>query len=114
MRRMISDIVLESDEFLEMPLSAQALYSHLIVQADNWGFLSSLNRVTRMIGATQDDVDCLEQNGFIIRFEGTSTCCIRHWFMMNSPMKGKSEFPEAKLVKKNGGVYVPAVNEEEI
>lgn len=106
-RRMISDLVLESDAFLEMPLSAQALYTHLILQADGWGFLSSLNNTRRMIGASQEDVDCLEKNGFIIRFKGTPVVCIAHWNMMNSLKdRGRSEFPEKKLVKQDGGMYV--------
>ena len=106
-RRMISSLVMESDAFLELPLSSQALYTHLILQADSWGFLSSLNNTKRMIGATQEDVDCLEENGFIIRFKGTPTVCITHWNMMNSLKdRGKSEFPEKKLVRQDGGVYV--------
>jgi len=105
-RRMISSIVLESDAFLELPLSSQALYTHLILQADAWGFLSNLNNTRRMIGATQEDVDFLEKTGFIIRFKGTPTVCITHWNMMNTlKEKGKSEFPEKKLVKLDGGVY---------
>ena len=102
---MISDLVVESDEFLDMPLSAQALYCHCVLQADNWGFFSSINTLKRMINATQDDVDTLMAKGFLLRFPGTSTCCIRHWCMMNE-LKGKSDFPEAKLVRKDGGVYV--------
>lgn len=106
-RRMISSLIMESDDFLELPLSSQALYTHLILQADSWGFLSSLNITKRMIGATQEDVDCLEKSGFIIRFKGTPTVCITHWHMMNTlKEKGKSEFPEKKYVKLDGGVYV--------
>lgn len=113
-RRMISDLVMESDAFLDLPLSAQALYTHLILQADNWGFLSSLNNTRRMIGASQDDVECLVDNGFIIRFPGTPTVCITHWNMMNSLKtdKGRSEFPEKKLVRQNGGVYVLAKQDD--
>ena len=106
---MISDLVMESDAFLELPLSSQALYTHLILQADNWGFLSSLNNTRRMIGATQQDIDCLVDNGFILRFPGTPTIAITHWNMMNTLKEGrgaKSEFPEKKLVRLDGGMYV--------
>lgn len=107
-RRMISDLVLESDAFLEMPLSAQALYSHIILSCDNWGFTASVNRIKRMIGATEQDVDCLVDNGFLLRFQGTPTVCVTHWFMQNSlkDSKGKSEFPELKQVRRDGGMYV--------
>ena len=107
-RRMISDLVLESDDFLEMPLSAQALYTHLVLQSDNWGFNASLNKIKRMIGASEEDVECLVRNGFLIRFPGSPTVCISHWHMMNTikDSRGKSEFPEAKMVRRDGGKYV--------
>ena len=116
-RRMISDLVLGSDDFLDMPLSAQALYCHLILKADQWGFLSSVNSTRRQIGATQADVDCLADNGFIMRFPGTPTICITHWNMMNSLKEGrgaKSEFPERKLVRQDGGVYVLRNNGKDV
>lgn len=34
-RRMLTQRIIESDPFLEMPLSAQVLYFHLIVHADD-------------------------------------------------------------------------------
>ena len=112
MRRMISDLVLESDDFLDLPLSAQALYCHCVVNADNCGFFSNINTIKRMVGATQDDVDALVRAGFLIRFPGTSTSCVKHWKMMNE-LKGKSEFPEAKLVRLNGGVYEFRLEEDD-
>ena len=105
---MISDLVLESDSFLELPLSSQALYCHLVLQCDNWGFSASVNKIKRMIGATEEDVNCLVRNGFLIRFPGSPTTCITHWWMMNTlkDSRGSSEFPEKKLVRRDGGVYV--------
>ena len=107
-RRMISDLVLESDEFLELALSSQALYSHIILSCDNWGFSPSVNRIKRMIGASDEDVQNLVDKGFLIRFPGTPVCCVTHWFVMNSlkDSKGKSEFPEMKQVRRDGGLYV--------
>lgn len=107
-KRMISDTVCGMDSFVEMPLSAQALYFHLVLQGDSKGFFASAVKTMRTIGATQEDFDCLIQNGFIIRFEGTPVCCIRHWHMMQNlkTTVSKSDFQEAKLVKLDGGVYV--------
>ena len=112
-RRMISDTVCGMDSFIEMPLSAQALYFHLVLQADNKGFFGSAVKTMRMIGATKDDLDCLINNGFIIRFPGTPVCCIAHWNMMNTLKtdRMKSDFREAKLVRLDGGTYV--LREEE-
>lgn len=107
-KRMISDTVCGMDSFVEMPLSAQALYFHLVLQADNKGFFSSAVKTMRMIGASESDMDCLVRNGFIIRFPGTPVCCVRHWNMMNNlkTERGKSDFQEAKMVRLDGGVYV--------
>lgn len=107
-KRMISDTVCGMDSFVEMPLSAQALYFHLVLQGDSKGFFASAVKTMRTIGATQEDFDCLIRNGFVIRFEGTPVCCIRHWHMMQNlkTTVSKSDFQEAKLVKLDGGVYV--------
>lgn len=107
-KRMISDTVCGMDDFVEMPLSAQALYFHLVLQADNKGFFSSAVKTMRMIGAGESDFNTLIERGFIIRFPGTSVCCIRHWNMMNNLKmdRSKSDFQEAKLVRLDGGVYV--------
>lgn len=77
--------------------------------------MASAVKTMRMIGATQEDLECLIKNGFILRFPGTPVICITHWHMMNSlkDKMAKSEFPEARLVRLNGGVYVPVRNEEE-
>jgi len=114
-RRMISDLVLESDDFLDMPLSAQALYTHLVLQSDSWGFSASVNKIKRMIGASESDVECLVDHGFLIRFPGTPVVCITHWFMMNTlkDNRGKSEFPEMRQVRRDGGIYVLRNQKEE-
>ena len=105
---MISDTVTGMDSFVEMPLSAQALYFHLVLQCDPKGFCSSAVKTMRMIGASPGDLDCLVERGFIIRFPGTPVICIRHWNMMNTlkSTQSKSDFQEAKLVRLDGGVYV--------
>ncbi|WP_242829298.1 hypothetical protein [Clostridium butyricum] len=40
-RRMLSRTILDSDKFLDMPLTTQALYIHLIMNADDDGFLNN-------------------------------------------------------------------------
>lgn len=103
--RMISDLVIESDNFLELPLSAQALYMHLVLRCDNEGFTASSVNAIRSCGATAEDLETLEKAGFVLRFKGTPTICIAHWQMMNKLKKDVSKFPEKKLVRLNGGVY---------
>lgn len=114
-KRMISDTVCGMDSFVEMPLSAQALFFHLVLQADNKGFFGSAVKTIRMIGASQKDMDCLIKNGFIIRWN-SGVCAIRHWNMMNSlkTERAKSDFQETKYVRLDGGVYVLRDDQEEL
>ena len=40
-RRMFARTIVESDAFLDMPLSAQSLYVHLVMNADDWGVVNN-------------------------------------------------------------------------
>jgi len=77
-RRMFSRDVASSDAFLDMPLSAQALYFHLGLAADDEGFLNSPLSVLRMVGGCRDDLNLLIAKKFVIPFE-SGVCVIRHW-----------------------------------
>lgn len=82
-RRMFSKQVIDSDLFLEMPLSTQVLYFHLAMRADDDGFVNNSKRIQRMIGASDDDMKILVLKGFIIPFE-TGIIVIKHWRMQNA------------------------------
>ena len=58
-RRMFSLQVVDTDAFLEMPLSAQALYFHLGMRADDDGFISNARRILKLISASEDDMRIL-------------------------------------------------------
>ena len=49
-KRMFSKQIIDSDAFLEMPLSTQALYFHLSMRADDDGFLNNAKKVMKIIG----------------------------------------------------------------
>ena len=49
-RRMFSKDVVETDKFLNMPLTSQALYFHLGMEADDDGFIASPKKVQRAVG----------------------------------------------------------------
>lgn len=74
---MFSGRVTSTDQFLEMPLSAHALYFHLGMNADDDGFVSP-QKVVRMIGANGDDLKLLVAKGFVIPFE-SGVIVITHW-----------------------------------
>lgn len=68
-RRMFSLDVVNTDKFLEMTISAQALYFHLGMRADDEGFVASPKRIARTIGCNEDDLRILVSKGYLIPFE---------------------------------------------
>ena len=81
-RRMFSRKITETDRFLEMPLSSQALYFHLNMGADDEGFIDKAKTTQRTIGASDDDMKLLIAKGFLIPFE-SGVVVIRHWRIHN-------------------------------
>lgn len=81
-KRMFSKQIVDSDAFLEMPLSTQALYFHLSMRADDDGFLNNANKIMKIVGANQNDYDLLVAKRFILQFED-GICVIKHWRMNN-------------------------------
>lgn len=81
-RRMFAKSVISSDSFLDMPASAQLLYFHLSLMADDDGFINNPRRIQRMVGCSADDLETLLQNKFLIGFE-SGVVAIRHWRVNN-------------------------------
>lgn len=81
-RRMFAKTIIDSDAFLEMPLSTQALYFHLSMRADDDGFINNPKRIQRMIGATEDDLKLLIAKSFVLVFE-SGVIVIKHWRINN-------------------------------
>lgn len=78
---MFSKDITENDAFLDMPLSTQALYFHLGMEADDDGFVSP-SRVMRMIGAQQDDLRLLVAKKFLLQFPD-GVVVVKHWRINN-------------------------------
>ena len=87
-KRMINASIVETDLFVDMPLSAQCLYFHLNVNADDDGFVGSPKRIQRSIGASDDDLKLLIAKGFIIAFQ-SGVIVITHWKMHNTIKKDR-------------------------
>ena len=77
-RRMFAKTIIDSDAFLEMPATAQMLYFHLAMRADDDGFINNPKRIMRMIGSGDDDLKLLILKKFIIPFE-SGVVVIKHW-----------------------------------
>ena len=87
-RRMFSRKITESDQFLDMPMSAQSLYFHINMQADDDGFVGNVKTIKRMIGASDDDLKLLIAKQFLIPFD-TGIVVIRDWKIHNYIQKDR-------------------------
>lgn len=108
-RRMFTQKIVDSDAFLDMPLSAQALYFHLNMRADDDGFVNNPKRIQRTVCASEDDLKLLILKRFLICFEN-GVIVIKHWRMHNSlrkdrytPTQYQDEF--SRLGIKDNGSY---------
>ena len=108
-RRMFAKTIIDSDSFLDMPLSTQSLYFHLSMRADDDGFLNNPKKIQRMIGCSDDDLKLLVAKNFIIPFE-SGVVVIKHWkihnYIRNDRYKPTVYVEEkAQLTSKENGAY---------
>ena len=85
---MFTQKIIDSDAFLDMPLSTQALYFHLNMRADDDGFINNPKKIQRMVGASDDDLKLLIAKNFIIPFE-SGVIVIKHWRINNYLQKDR-------------------------
>lgn len=106
-RRMFSKQIIDSDDFLDMPLSTQSLYFHLAMRADDEGFINNPKKICRMIGTGQDELKILIAKRFLLTFE-SGVVVIKHWLVHNMIRKDRvketlySEEKSLISVKDNG------------
>ena len=108
-RRMFAKTIIDSDAFLDMPLSTQALYFHLSMRADDEGFVNNPKKIQRMIGAADDDAKMLIAKNFVIPFE-SGVVVIKHWKIHNyirHDRLNETAYTEerSQLVLKDNGAY---------
>lgn len=108
-RRMFAKTIVDSDAFLDMPLSTQALYFHFGMRADDDGFVNNPKKIQRMVGASDDDFRVLVAKRFIIRFD-SGVVVIKHWRIHNYIQKDRYKetvYQEeyAALSEKDNGAY---------
>lgn len=100
-KRIFTKKITESDAFLDMPLSAQCLYFHLNMNADDDGFVNNPKKVQRMISASEDDMKLLLAKNFLIAFEGKGVVVIKHWWVHNVLRKDRykpTEYTDEKAL----------------
>ena len=82
-KRMFSLSVVDTDWFLDLPLSTKAIYCHLNMRADDDGFVDAPNSIVRKIGASKNDFDLLVAKRYVLKFE-SGIIVIKHWRMHNT------------------------------
>ena len=106
---MFAKTIIDSDAFIDMPVTARLLYYDLAMRADDDGFVNSPKKIMRMIGASQDDMSILILRKFIIPFDN-GVVVIKHWRIHNYIQKDrykptKYEEELAMLTVKDNGAY---------
>lgn len=117
-RRMFTKKITESDAFLEMPASAQNLYFHLNMDADDDGFVNAPKKIMKIVGASNDDMGLLVMKRFVLVFDN-GVIVIKHWRMHNllrhdryHPTQYQDEFGSLTLDDEN--IYHMANCEQQI
>lgn len=114
-KRMFSLQIVDSDAFLELPPSAQALYFHLGMRADDDGFINNAKTIAKIVGVNIKDLDTLVEKRFIYAFEG-GISLIKHWKVNNYIAKDRykktayTDILETLETKENGSYTIRIQN----
>lgn len=108
-RRMMTRKVTDDDRFINLSSSAQALYLHLSMCADDDGFCNQVSVSMFRAHASMTDLQALLENRFLLQFD-TGVIVIKHWRMANSLRKDRytpTAFQDelAQLYVKENGAY---------
>ena len=108
-RRMLTKKVTDDDNFMSLSSSAQALYLHLSMSADDDGFCNQVSISMFKAHASVQDLQALLEKRYIYQFEN-GVIVIKHWRMANALRKDRytpTSFQEemSKLGIKDNGSY---------
>lgn len=87
-RRMFAKRVVDSDAFLDLPISARLLYYDLGMICDDDGLTNQVKKTMRMNGTKNSDLEALIDTGFIIMFN-SGIVAIRDWNLNNQIQKDR-------------------------
>ena len=102
-RRMFSREFCRDDNFLKMPVSAQLLYIHLCLDADDDGLIGSPRAVMRLAGASDSDMELLCEKNYLLEFE-SGRALIIHWKVHN--FLAKDRYTKSRHTEERNTVYV--------
>ena len=108
-RRMLTRKVTDDDHFMSLSSSAQALYLHLSMSADDDGFCNQVALCMFKAHASVSDLEALLTLRYVYQFE-SGVIVIKHWRMANAlrkdrytPTVWQKEY--AQLSLKENGAY---------
>ena len=108
-KRMFSIDVIDTDKFLDMPVSTQALYFHFGMRADDDGFVSSPKKIVKIANCTNDDLRILISKGYVIPFD-SGVVVITDWrannLIKNDRYKPTRYQEEFKQLEMKDGSYI--------
>mgnify|MGYP001603976660 CR=1 FL=1 len=102
-RRLFSTQIVDSDAFLDMPPTAQNLYFHLGMRADDDGFVGNPKKILRMVGGNDDDLKVLIMKRFVLAFE-SGVVVIKHWLIHNSIRKDR--YNETQYLEEKSKIHI--------
>lgn len=108
-RRMFTKKITDDDHFQNLSSSAQALYFHLSMAADDDGFCNQVNSSMFKAHASVQDLEALLTARYLYQFD-SGVIVIKHWRMANALRKDRytpTEFQRelSQLRVKPNGVY---------
>jgi hypothetical protein len=108
-RRMMTKRVTDDDNFLSLSSSAQALYLHLSMNADDDGFCNQISTSMFKAHASIQDLQALLEKRYLYQF-ANGVIVIKHWRMANALRKDRytpTNFQEElhQLRLKDNGAY---------
>lgn len=104
-KRMFDRAIIDTDKFMDLPMSSKAMYFLLGMEADDEGFVS-YKKVLRIHGGNEDDIKVLISKEFLISFP-TGVVVITDWQKNNYLDKNRLKETEyitekEQLVTENG------------
>ena len=87
-RRILTRKVTDDDHFTDLSSSAQALYLHLTMSADDDGFCNQLSTAMFRSHASVQDLEALLEKRFLLQFDN-GVIVIKHWRMANALRKDR-------------------------
>ena len=82
-KRIVAYHIVESDAFYDLEARSQLLYFHLLMNADNEGFIGNVTSLIRALSLSRRNLDELVLNGFVICFKKQKVALITHWLIHN-------------------------------